>query len=71
MFTFLLKIPPHFNFKLKFNPFYATGLFLCPFQTLENLWFYDVVCRYRKRPMARNGTNVPYHIETTTLDKRL
>ena len=37
------------------NPFHATGLFLCPLKTSENLWFSDVFRVYRKRPVASNG----------------
>ena len=31
------------------NPFYATGPFLYPMKTSENLWFSDVFEGYRKR----------------------
>ena len=31
-----------------FNPFYATGLFLYPLKTSENLWFSDVFLVGRK-----------------------
>ena len=30
------------------NPFHATGFFLYPLKTLENLWFSDVFRVYRK-----------------------
>ena len=40
----------HFTHLLK--PFHATGLFLCPLKTSENLWFSDVFRGYRKRPVA-------------------
>ena len=33
-------------------PFHATGLFLYPLKTSENLWLSDVFRGYRKRPVA-------------------
>ena len=36
------------------NPFHATGLFLYPLKTSENLWFFDVSRGYRKKPVAWN-----------------
>ena len=42
---------------LSINPFHATGLFLFPLKTLENLWFSDVFRGYRKRTVAWNGLN--------------
>lgn len=35
-----------------FNPFLATGLFLCPLKTSENLQFSDTFRGYRKRPVT-------------------
>ena len=37
------------------NPFHATGLFLDPVKTLENLSVSDVFRRCRKRPVVLNG----------------
>ena len=37
------------------NTFHATGLFLYPLKTSENLWFSDVFEGYRKRLVAWNG----------------
>ena len=34
------------------NPFHATGLFLNPLKTSENIWFSYVFKDYRKRPVA-------------------
>ena len=36
----------------RFNPLHATGLFLYPLKTLENLCFCDLFRGYRKRPVA-------------------
>ena len=38
----------HLN-ELILNPFHASGLFLYPLKTSENLWFPDVFTGYRKR----------------------
>ena len=40
------------------NPFYATGLFLYPRKTSENLWFSDVFKGYKKRPVAWNVLSI-------------
>ena len=37
--------------------FRATGLFLYPLKTSENIWFSDVFRGYRKRLVACNGLN--------------
>ena len=37
------------------NPFHATGLFLYPLETSENLSLSDDFRGYRKRPVALNG----------------
>ena len=37
-----------------FNPFFATGPFLYPLKTSENLWFVDVFRGYRKRRVPWN-----------------
>ena len=37
---------------LIFNPFYAAGLFLYPPKISENLWVFDIIRGYRKRPVA-------------------
>ena len=46
---------PHNIFWGPINPFHATGLFLYPLKTLENLWFPDVFRGYRRSPVAWNG----------------
>ena len=38
-----------------FNPFHATGLFLYPLKTWENLWVADILMGYIKKPVTRNG----------------
>ena len=43
------------NLSYFLNPFHATGLFLHPLKTSENLWFSDVFRGYGKRPATGNG----------------
>ena len=40
------------------NPFHATGLFLNPMKTSENLWFSDAFRGYKKRPVPWIGLTV-------------
>lgn len=44
--------------RILFNPFYATGLALCPLNISENLWLPDVFKRYRERPKAQNEVKI-------------
>ena len=37
------------------KPIHATGLFLCPLKTLENLWFSEVFRGYGRRPVEWSG----------------
>ena len=42
----------YLNLECTFNLLHATGLFLYPLKTLENLWFSDVFRGYTKRPVT-------------------
>ena len=44
------------NVPLFVNPFHASGLFLHPLKTSENQGFCDVFSRFRKEPVALNGS---------------
>ena len=41
------------------NPFHAIDSFLYQLKSVENLWFYDVFWRYRKRAVTWNGCKQP------------
>ena len=41
-----------FDNALQTNPIHATGFFLYPLKTSENLWFFDDLRGYRKRSVA-------------------